>query len=169
MGKIEPNSLLGQEVHLYNRQGKAFPGVILGRNKANQVQGKEDVLLDFGFSSKEEALSEEVSLGDMVTFAPKLLSAKMEKNGSLQIGMDGFLSIKRLICYVKFMKINSASLLIYMLMYGSGASRCQRCSNSSDLVAPDLTIILDTNRAGIIRKMLAMYKENSQRSSIDIL
>ena len=32
MGKIEPNSLLGQEVHLYNRQGKAFPGVILGRN-----------------------------------------------------------------------------------------------------------------------------------------
>ena len=54
MGKIEPNSLLGQEVHLYNRQGKAFPGVILGRKtKQNQVQGKEDVLLDFGFFFKK--------------------------------------------------------------------------------------------------------------------
>lgn len=148
MGKIEPNSLLGQEVHLYNRQGKAFPGVILGRNKANQVQGKEDVLLDFGFSSKEEALSEEVSLGDMVTFAPKFT---VSKNGKEWIApnWNGRISVNQTIDLLRQIYENQLSFPFDLYVGCTvqeqvGARGAQTAAN---LVAPDLTIILDTNQA----------------------
>ena len=79
MGKIRPNSLWDREVHLYNRQRKAFPGVILGRNKAKPGSGKRGRFTRFWFFFKRGGIVREVSLGDMVTFAPKFTVSKMEK------------------------------------------------------------------------------------------
>ena len=53
MGKIEANSLLGQEVRLITRSGEKYFGVVLGIDKDNHGKSqKDEVLLDFGFSSK---------------------------------------------------------------------------------------------------------------------
>ncbi len=69
VGGLVPESLICQHVELINRKGKIFPGAVMGVSPHNNKGDKvtlDDILIDFGFSSKEAVLNAGINLGDQI-------------------------------------------------------------------------------------------------------
>lgn len=64
IGGINPNTLVADRVVLRNDEGKLFNGII-SNTSSDSVSGLE---FDFGFDSKEEVLSNNISIGNSVHF-----------------------------------------------------------------------------------------------------
>lgn len=149
MGKIEANSLQGQEVRLITRSGEKYFGVVLGIDKNNHGKSqKDEVLLDFGFSTKDVVLAEEITLGDMVTFAPKM---KETSNGQAWIASNwnGRINVSQTIDLVKAMAAASVKLP-YDLMIGCTVQEqvgTRGAQTAANVTVPDFTIVLDTAQA----------------------
>ncbi len=69
VGGLVPEAVLCQHVELINRQGEVFSGAVLGVSPHNNQGDKislDKLMLDFGFTSKEEVLTAGIRLGDQI-------------------------------------------------------------------------------------------------------
>ncbi len=69
VGGLVVESLICQQVELINRKGEEFTGAVLGispHNNKGDALSLDDILLDFGFNSKEEVLNAGINLGDQI-------------------------------------------------------------------------------------------------------
>ncbi|MGL4589734.1 MAG: M42 family metallopeptidase [Mycoplasmatales bacterium] len=69
LGGFVPSTISGQRLTLHTRNGEKFDGCVLALPKHLQSSGElsiDGMLVDFGFSSKENALEYGVRIGDMV-------------------------------------------------------------------------------------------------------
>lgn len=69
VGGLVPEAVMCQHVELINRHGEIFSGAVLGVSPHNNQGEKivlENLLLDFGFNTKEEVLAANIRLGDQI-------------------------------------------------------------------------------------------------------
>lgn len=69
VGGLVPESLICQHVELINRHGKVFPGAVMGISPHNNKGDKvtlDEILIDFGFNSKEAVLAAGINYGDQI-------------------------------------------------------------------------------------------------------
>ncbi len=82
VGGLVPESLICQHVELINRAGKEFAGAVMGVSPHNNKGDKvtlDDILIDFGFSSKEEVLAAGINLGDQIVMRSEFRELASDK------------------------------------------------------------------------------------------
>ena len=72
VGGLVPSTLVSEKYHVHTKKGilLGYIGALPPHLKASQATSFDDLLLDIGATSKDEAKAMGVALGDMVTFVP---------------------------------------------------------------------------------------------------
>ncbi|MDR0922428.1 MAG: M42 family peptidase [Lactobacillales bacterium] len=147
LGKVEPNALLGQVVKLTNRAGDTFKGVILGFNQANLALDKNNiVLLDIGLSSAQEAENSGITFGDMVTFDTPFFASSNGKEIYAH-NWNGRLGAALGVHLLEAVKEESFDFDLYVGCAVQEHVGLRGAQTATNLVKPDLALVLDTERA----------------------
>ncbi len=152
IGGINALTLTAQRMHLTTREGKVFLGVVdttpphLLKDVQQGIPTVESVFVDFGFTSKDDAIKLGVRPGDMVTYVSpftvlqggkRILGKAFDNRYSLVMGLTILNKIKNL--NLPFDLIVGASVQEEVGLRGA--------TTSSTMIAPDLAIILDCSPA----------------------
>jgi len=72
VGGLVPSTLVSGKYHIHTKKGKllGYIGALPPHLKASQATSFDDLLIDIGATSKDEAKAMGVALGDVVTFIP---------------------------------------------------------------------------------------------------
>lgn len=147
LGKLEPNSLLGARVQLVTRSTKKISGTVLAFDEENQaVDAKKEVMIDLGFTSEEEVSAHEIQLGDRIALVGSMWSSS-NGNRVFAKNLTG--------CYAPLLGIEllrelAGIELAFDLYVGCTVQEqvgFRGIQTATNAVAPDLGIMLDTNRA----------------------
>jgi glutamyl aminopeptidase len=152
IGGVNPLTLTSQRVHLTTRSGKVFLGAVdatpphLLKDTNQGVPTVESVYVDFGFISDENAKTNGVRLGDMVTFAAPF--AVLE--GGKRILGKAFDNRYSLVMGLTILKALKNRALPFDLYVGASVQEevgLRGALTSSTLIEPDLAIVLDCSPA----------------------
>ena len=146
LGTFLPNALLGKKVKLTTSTNETFYGVLLGQDqKQTALNNNNEVLLDFGFSTKKEAL-DHVCLGDMVTLAGEMFMSNNEQF-MYATNWNGRLSVSHTIDILRSVADESFDFDLYVGCTVQEHVGIRGAQTATNLVKPDLTIVIDTQQA----------------------
>lgn len=152
IGGINPLTLTSQRMHLTTREGKVFLGAIdttpphLLKNVQQGIPTVESVFVDFGFTSKDEAIKLGIKPGDMVTYA----SSFSQLHGGTRILGKAFDNRYSLVMGLAILNEFKNITLPYDLYVGASVQEevgLRGATTSSTMIAPDLAIVLDCSPA----------------------
>ncbi len=152
IGGINNLTLTSQRMHLTTRNGKVFLGAIdttpphLLKDVQQGIPSVESVFVDFGFTTKDEAIKLGVKPGDMVTYATDFAQLQ----GGTRILGKAFDNRYSLVMGLTILKALKATSLPFDLYVGASVQEevgLRGATTSSTMIAPDLAIILDCSPA----------------------
>lgn len=147
LGQAQPAALLGQKIIVTTRQKQHFPGVILGQDQAQTALNKQnEILVDIGFKDEQEAKAAGIFLGDMVTFGSSLFAAN-SGHYLYAPNWNGRLSVSQTIDILRAVAGLTLDFELYVGCTVQEHVGLRGAQTATNLVAPDLTIALDTQAA----------------------
>lgn len=147
LGTVQAKALLGQKIVLTTRNKQQYPGVILGQNQTNDALTKnQEVLLDVGFANQQAAQASGVLLGDMVTFATPLFSSANQEY-LYAPNWNGRLSVSQTVDFLRAIADLEFDFDLYVGCTVQEHVGIRGAQTATNLVAPDLTVALDTQQA----------------------
>lgn len=147
LGNIIASSLLGATVKLTTRDNHAFIGTLLAFNDAGDVLDKSnEVLVDFGFESKEEAQKNDLIFGDRISFVGEPRFTSNQKR-IVSKNWNGRYAPLMGIEILKAIKDHEFDFDLYVGCTVQKQVGNRGIQTATNLVEPDLGIVLDTNKA----------------------
>lgn len=147
LGHLEKNSLLGASVRLKINHEKYINGTIVSLNENGEVlsQAKE-CIVDFGFCNSYEAIETGVRIGNRVSFST---SMEILANGNriLMKNWDGRYAPMLGIEILKSLEDVELDFDLYVGCTVQEQVGFRGVQTATNVVKPDLGIILDTNQA----------------------
>ncbi|MBO0451483.1 M42 family metallopeptidase [Candidatus Enterococcus murrayae] len=147
LGNIEATSLLGASVKLKTRNDKTFIGTLLAHDKSGSVLDQSnEVLVDFGFENKEEVLENNLAFGDRLSFTSQ---NRVSSNGKRIYckNWDGRYAPLMGIEVMRAIKDQEFDFDLYVGCTVQEQVGFRGIQTATNLVKPDLGIVLDTNKA----------------------
>lgn len=147
LGDVKSTSLLGTSVRLKTRNNKTINGMLLAYDKTeNVLDESKEVLVDFGFENKEEAIRNDLNFGDRIAFANQ--SGQFLNNRRLfSKNWDGRYAPLMGIEVLKAIKDHEFDFDLYIGCTVQEQVGFRGIQTATNLVKPDLGIVLDTNKA----------------------
>lgn len=138
VGGINPETLLGDRVFLKNNNDKLFYGVISSTSKSQKVS---DLEFDFGFDSKDEALANDISVGNSVYLEGD--TCKINNKRIVSKAIDD-----RYGCFLTVELLNSLKDLeldvdLYVGVSVQEEVGCRGALTITNKINPDFAIVLD--------------------------
>lgn len=148
LGQIKKNSLLGARVRVNIRQNNtSIEGIIVSYNeKDDALTPDKEVLLDFGFVSKKEAQESGLHFGDRVSFFDQAFLS-YNKNRMFARNWDGRYAPILGLELLKAVEKESFDFDLYVGCTVQEQVGLRGIQTATNLVKPDLGIVLDTNKA----------------------
>lgn len=147
LGNIVATSLLGATVKLKTREGKTIIGTLLAYNEAGHVLDEsKEVLVDFGFETKEAAKKMNITFGDRLSFVSQIKKS-WNKQRIFTKNWDGRYAPLMGIELLRAVKDLDFDFDLYVGCTVQEQVGFRGVQTATNLVKPDLGIVLDTNKA----------------------
>ena len=147
LGNIEATSLLGAAVRLKTRNEQIFFGTLIAFDKSGAVLDKSnEVLVDFGFENKAEVLENDLTFGDRIAFANQ---NRVSSNGKriYSKNWDGRYAPLMGIEVLRAVQDQEFDFDLYVGCTVQEQVGFRGVQTATNLVKPDLGIIVDTDKA----------------------
>lgn len=147
LGNIEATSLLGAAVRIKTRNEQIFFGTLIAFDKSGAVLDQSnEVLVDFGFENKAEVLENDLTFGDRIAFANQ---NRVSSNGKriFSKNWDGRYAPLMGIEVLRAVQDQEFDFDLYVGCTVQEQVGFRGVQTATNLVKPDLGIIVDTDKA----------------------
>lgn len=138
IGGINPQTLLGNRVTLKNSEGKLFDGVISSTSACNSIK---DLEFDFGFDSKEEALNNNICIGNSVFFVGEAI--KLNDKRVVAKAIDDRYGVFLTVELLEELENIDLDVDLYVGVSVQEEVGCRGAQTITRKINPDFAIVLD--------------------------